>query len=124
MQSAQELNQIGELYSQLAAATAQVNEYHLELNLVQCERDEARHGAESAQREIRRLQQELEAERRNHPVQQETPRLPMAVTSSSSSSSQGFFLPNPAVPTFSFTPTPTSVPVSTQSSMISNAHPL
>ena len=54
-QSAQELNQIGELYSQLAAATAQVDEYHLELDLVQRERDEARREAESAQREIRQL---------------------------------------------------------------------
>ena len=108
-QSAQELNQIGELYSQL--------------DLVQRERDEARREAESAQREIRRLRQELEAERRNHPVQQETPRPPMAVTSSSSSNSQGFFPPNPAVPTFSFTPMPTSVPANTQSSIISNAPP-
>ena len=99
-QSVQELNQIGELYSQLAAATAQVDEYHLELDLVQHERDKARREAESTQREICRLRQELEAERRNRPVQQETPRLPMAVTSSSSSSSQGFFPPNPAVPTF------------------------
>ena len=96
---------MGETYNQLAALSSQNKEYILECDRLREERDTAWRNVESAEHEIRHLQQQLEDERRRYSAAQETPRQwQNTPLSSTPSSAPTLFPPNPSVPSFSFPP--------------------